>query len=190
MCGNATRCVGFYIKNHLHSTLKSWVLTTVAGPIEIESVNAEEFKITMSPIQKHESKKGFYCDTGVPHLVVKYESENIFKELTEELKLKSREIRFDPEFQPRGTNVTYAVLMSEPDRLRAISYERGVEDFTEACGTGAMAAALYNLSLRGHIVTKVEMPGGTLTMDLSNLNRPQMTGPAKLLGSYENEISI
>lgn len=194
MCGNATRCVGFYLKNHLQSPLKNWVLATVAGPIQIETVEAssslQEFKITMSPVQKLESTRGFFCDTGVPHLVLKYDSENLFKELTEDLKIKSRTIRFDSEFQPRGTNVTYAALLPEADRLRAVSYERGVEDFTEACGTGAMAAALYNLSVRGSIVTKVEMPGGTLTMNLSNLNRPTMTGPAQLLGSYENDISI
>ncbi len=190
MCGNATRCVGFYLKNHLQSPLKNWFLATVAGLIEIESISNEQFKITMSPAKKLESTKGFYCDTGVPHLVQKYDSENIFNQLTEELKLKSRALRFDSEFQPRGTNVTYAVLLSEKDRLRAVSYERGVEDFTEACGTGAMAAALYNLAVRDCAVTFVEMPGGTLKLDLSNLNRPMMTGPAQLLGSYENDISI
>lgn len=190
MCGNATRCVGFYLKNNLASSLKSWTLETVAGPIEIESISTDEFKITMSPIQKLESSKGFFCDTGVPHLVLNYANENLFKELTEELKIKSRALRFDKEFQPRGTNVTYAAFLPGTDQLRAVSYERGVEDFTEACGTGAMAAALYNLSLRGSRITKVEMPGGTLTMDLSNLNRPKMTGPAKKLGSYENDISI
>ncbi len=190
MCGNATRCIGFYLKNNLKSPLKSWFLATVAGLIEIESISSEQFKITMSPVQKLSSTKGFYCDTGVPHLVLKNENENIFNELTEELKVKSRALRFDTEFQPRGTNVTYAVLMNEKDRLRAVSYERGVEDFTQACGTGAMAAALYNLSMRDCAVTQVEMPGGTLKMDLSNLNRPTMTGPAKLIGSYENDISI
>ena len=51
-----------------------------------------------------------------------------------------------------------------------------------------MAAAFFNLTKRGVVQTQVEMPGGTLIMDLSELNSPTMTGPAALLGSYEYEI--
>lgn len=186
MCGNATRCVGFYIKNILKSPLEKWILSTTAGSIEIEFVEIEKFKITMTSILEFESGLGFYCDTGVPHLVI--EKEQIA--IDENLKSEARKLREHPEFYPRGTNVTYVTLGRDKTKVKAVSYERGVEDFTAACGTGAMAAAFYNLTKRAVKQTQVEMPGGTLMMDLTDLKRPKMTGPAILLGSHEYEISV
>jgi len=191
MCGNATRCVGFYIKNILLMSQKSWQLETVAGLIEIqESESAAElsqqFKVIMTAPRELSSSQGFFCDTGVPHLVLPVE------ELSTDASVKeaARALRFHTEFQPRGTNVTYVELQAETNRLKAVSYERGVEDFTAACGTGAMAAALFNLRKRGASESLVEMPGGTLMMNLLNLQRPTMTGPAVLMGSYQYEFEI
>lgn len=185
MCGNATRCVGFYIKNILKNNQTNWILSTIAGPIKIEFIEAEKFKITMTPPISLNSNFGFFCDTGVPHLVL--ETDKI--KTDQATKKESRRLREHPEFQPRGTNVTYVVTEGDISKVKAISYERGVEDFTDACGTGAMAAALYNLTKRGVKQTEVEMPGGNLIMDLSDLNKPTMTGPAVLIGSYEYDIA-
>ncbi len=186
MCGNATRCVGFYIKNIIKDKDDVWQLKTVAGLIKIESISSEEFKITMTPIQKLSSALGFYCDTGVPHVVI--ENKTIF--IDEKLKQAAQGLRRHENFKPRGTNVTYVALNNENKQcVSAVSYERGVEDFTAACGTGAVAAAFYNLTKRGVNQTQVEMPGGTLMMNLSDLSRPTMSGPAMQLGSYEYEFS-
>lgn len=186
MCGNATRCVGYYIHNILKHPGDHWFLETVAGPIRIDFVENEKFRIVMTPIQAFSSNQGFFCDTGVPHLVL--QTDSIRRDT--DIKTKSSKLRFDPEFSPRGTNVTYVVLEADPHKVKAISFERGVEDFTDACGTGAMAAAFFNLTKRGVSETEVEMPGGSLMMNLSDLQQPTMTGPAILLGSYEYEISI
>lgn len=185
MCGNATRCVGYYIKNILKNEGKEWTLSTIAGPIKIQFIENEKFKITMTPPVTLNSNFGFFCDTGVPHLVL--ETDKI--KMDTQTKAESRKLREHPEFQPRGTNVTYVATEGDITKLKAVSYERGVEDFTDACGTGAMAAALYNLTKRGVKQTQVEMPGGSLIMDLSDLNKPTMTGPAVLLGSYEYDIA-
>lgn len=191
MCGNATRCVGFYIKNILEKPGDRWQLETAAGAIEIQLAESsgqvgELFKIVMTPPLELSSIQGFFCDTGVPHLVLEVEQLRI----DENMKELSRGLRFHPDFQPRGTNVTYVVLEAETTRIKAVSYERGVEDFTAACGTGAMAAALYNLRKRGASESLVEMPGGTLMMNLFDLQRPTMTGPAILIGSYQYEFSF
>lgn len=185
MCGNATRCVGYYIKNILNSEKSYWQLSTTAGKIKIEFISNESFKITMTPIREFKSSQGFYCNTGVPHLVV----ERADIKIEEKLKLEAKKIRESREFAPRGTNVTFVSFESEKAKIKAVSYERGVEDFTAACGTGAMAAAYFNLTKRGVKQTQVEMPGGTLMMDLSDLSRPTMTGPAILLGSAEYEVT-
>jgi diaminopimelate epimerase len=190
MCGNATRCVGYFIANNLHQTNSPWLLTTVAGKIQITSQGAKQFQVKMSPIQKLNSSLGFFCDTGVPHLVLEFSKKDLFLNLNADLKSKSSQLRFHPEHQPRGTNVTYVELSEDPKKLKAVSFERGVEDFTAACGTGAMAAAYFNLAKRGISETEVEMPGGTLIMNLSNLESPLMTGPAVKLGSFEYEFEI
>ena len=74
--------------------------------------------------------------------------------------------------------------LKNQNRLKAVTYERGVEDFTAACGTGASAAAFYNLSNYGIKITDIEMPGGTLRMNLTDITKPIMTGPANLLGDH------
>lgn len=190
MCGNATRCVGYYIRNELNQTDSPWKLSTTAGIIEITANGVKQFKIKMSPIKKLNSSLGFFCDTGVPHLVLEFDKKDLFKNLNTDLKLKSSQLRFHPEHQPKGTNVTYIEFSKDPKKIKAVSFERGVEDFTAACGTGAMAAAYYNLTKCGISETAVEMPGGTLIMNLSNLESPLMTGPTLKLGSFEYEFKI
>lgn len=186
MCGNATRCVGFYLKNIAKSTNLAWSLHTIAGKIEILALEKELFQITMTPINEFRSRHGFYCNTGVPHLIV--EANTIL--MNESSKKVAKSLRFHQDFLPRGTNVTFVVLQAEKEIIQAVSYERGVEDFTLACGTGAAAAAFFNLTKRSVKQTQVEMPGGTLMMNLSDLDRPKMTGPAVLLGSFEYEITV
>lgn len=190
MCGNATRCVGYFIENHLQNTENQWGLETIAGIIQISGKGNGRYHVVMSPIKKIESSLGFFCDTGVPHLVLESSDVDLFKHLSSELKEKSSKLRFHPELQPKGTNVTYCFLEADPKKVKAVSYERGVEDFTQACGTGAAAAALFNLTKRGIQETEVEMPGGTLIINLKDLNRPEMTGPAVLLGSFINEVAF
>lgn len=190
MCGNATRCIGYFLKNLLGHQKNIWNLLTVAGLIKIEAITSNQFKIQMSPIIQHKSNLGFYCDTGVPHLVIETSDSEIFKHLDENLKQQAAELRNHQEFLPKGTNVTYVYLEKEFNRVKAASFERGVEGFTQACGTGAMAAAYYNLTKRSMFETQVEMPGGILNMNLTQLEKPIMVGPAEHLGSFRYEITI
>jgi diaminopimelate epimerase len=52
-----------------------------------------------------------------------------------------RRIRFHPRFQPSGTNANFLQPIDR-SHLRVRTYERGVEEETLACGTGAVAGAL------------------------------------------------
>jgi diaminopimelate epimerase len=54
-----------------------------------------------------------------------------------------REIRNHEVFAPAGTNVNF-ICQQGPGRLAIRTYERGVEDETLACGTGAIASALVS----------------------------------------------
>ena len=70
MCGNASRCVAFYLKNVLKSKLTDFILNTVAGKIHLKIINDSTFEIQMTPIKKMNHSHFFWCDTGVPHIVV------------------------------------------------------------------------------------------------------------------------
>jgi diaminopimelate epimerase len=52
-----------------------------------------------------------------------------------------RAIRFHPHFAPSGSNANF-VRVEKDSQLLIRTYERGVEDETLACGTGAVASAL------------------------------------------------
>lgn len=67
----------------------------------------------------------------------------------------SRKIRYNFELFPKGTNVN--LIEQEGDnRIRMRTYERGVENETLACGTGAVASAI-TASIRYGMTSPVEI---------------------------------
>jgi len=80
-------------------------------------------------------------------------------------------IRHDAALAPAGANVDFVEVVDAgsagaPARIRARTFEKGVEAETLACGTGAVASALA-ARLAGRVGAGrvfVEMPGGTLTV--------------------------
>ena len=121
-------------------------------------------------IDLHRQAEGEDCayaelgQPGIPHAVVEVGAE-AFDDL-DALRERGRRLRHSAAF-PRGANVTFACLTGG-NRVRAITFERGVEDFTLACGTGCGAAAL-SLILRGRIpgeTVEIDMPGGHLRVQL------------------------
>lgn len=188
MCGNAARCVGLYISRELKNPKTTFLLKTTAGAILINTLGTGAggeflFEIQMTPVKRLQHPQYFYCDTGVPHVVIPISNMNRHPLM----KNFCIEIREHQDFQPRGTNVTL-IDTTIPEKISAITYERGVEDFTQACGTGAMAAGFYLWEKMGLHHTKIFMPGGTLEINLENLSQPRMTGPAEKLGEFEYEF--
>ena len=86
--------------------------------------------------------------------------------------------------------MSFACLTGE-NRVRAITFERGVEDFTLACGTGCGAIAV-SLILRGRIPgerVEIEMPGGHLSVSLTRrgdtVRDILLTGPTAVVEEGE-----
>ena len=91
-------------------------------------------------------------NTGVPHAVI--ETPNL---ADVEVNALGKEIRYHSRFSPAGTNVNF--ISAKSDRSIAIrTYERGVEDETLACGTGAVAAAIVRAAK-----FKIDSPAKVLT---------------------------
>jgi len=144
MCGNGARCAARYAYlNDIAGT--EMVFGTDAGPIQA-SVSGDRVRIGMTPpfgyrppfvlnAGGHAVEVSF-INTGVPHAVIR--TDDLATAPVVDL---GRAIRQHPEFAPAGTNVNF-IAVEDSSRLGIRTYERGVEDETLACGTGAVAGAL------------------------------------------------
>ena len=148
MCGNGARCAArfAYIRGIAKEKMS---FETGAGVIKAE-VRGDTVKVRLT--EPHGMKANIsvtvegkpieanFINTGVPHVVLfvhGLDGYDVFN--------MGRKIRYHKEFQPEGTNANFMEVI---DRhvIRIRTYERGVEDETLACGTGAVACALISSS--------------------------------------------
>jgi diaminopimelate epimerase len=104
---------------------------------------------------------------GVPHAVTFVPDPDAFcAGDPEAFNAFGRAVRNDPHFAPAGTNVD-VVAVRNRRTLRMRTYERGVEDETLACGTGAVASAITaaSLGLVEAPVSVIVSSGRALTVD-------------------------
>lgn len=177
MCGNAARCAVYYYYHQIEKK-EEISLKTIAGEIRGKVLGEDWVQVQMTKtfdekrnLNIPDFATGYFINTGVPHFVV---------EKAPDKEWASR-LRFHPEFGKPGSNVTFVKVISW-DKAEAVTFERGVEDFTEACGTGAVAAAMYLKSKAPNIQSaKIQMPGGELIVENLELGeRPLLIGGAQL----------
>ncbi len=196
MCGNAARAVSYWyyseVKNKKHVNFKTPTQNLSAEILESD----DELKIGAVKVWLKSAKfiaedHGYKIyDSGVPHLCVYLDNPDIndesFDFVRSTFKTEAKSLRFPKVLDEKGSNVTYFWKSRRKSprhnghELCAVSFERGVEDWTEACGTGAIAAAYYandNLGVKFPIY--VQMPGGVLTIDESE-SRTSLSGPAQI----------
>jgi diaminopimelate epimerase len=163
MCGNGGRCVSrfAYLKG---ITGPNMTFDTLAGPISAE-VKERVVKILMptpgrlSMDLEMEYQQGWkscdFINTGVPHVVIGVE------DLTgHPVREEGRSIRYHSLFSPKGTNANFIKKIG-PSELEIRTYERGVEDETLACGTGAIACALVaSIREKARSPVRVKTRGG------------------------------
>ena len=144
MCGNAARCVArFAVLKQIAPSKMTF--ETLAGIIEAE-VAGRQIKVLMVPPVglklnidvpiDGQSRQMHFINTGVPHAV-----QFVDQAATVAVKDFGKKIRFHAQFQPAGTNANF-VQVVDRKHIKVRTYERGVEDETLACGTGAVASAL------------------------------------------------
>ncbi len=193
MCGNGARCLCRYGVEHGLARDPGHVrLQTAAGLVTGRRIDESRYQVRLndpSVLDLHRRAEGEDCayvelgDPGIPHAVVEVGPEAF--DDPDALRERGRALRFSPAF-PRGANVSFFCL-SGPRSVRAVTYERGVEDFTPACGTGSGAIALC-LIPAGRVSgdrLEVRMPGGTLELTLrrrgERVTDLLLTGPTALV---------
>ncbi len=146
MCGNGARCIARFA-HRIGAAPAAMRFLTMAGPVAAEVDADGEVMLGMTdpfglrraiPLRVEGLFEGpvDFINTGVPHVVVRVED----LEATPVVEL-GRAIRRHEAFAPAGTNVNFYRPRPEGG-LDIRTYERGVEDETLACGTGAVATAL------------------------------------------------
>lgn len=153
MCGNGARCIAVYLSSAKKVQKPHMILETEAGLIEAK-VNKDNAQINMGvprdinldiPLDlRGRPVRVNSINTGVPHAV-------IFVEGLDRIDVSGlgREIRYNPKFAPRGTNVDF-VEQTAKDFIKVRTYERGVENETLACGTGSVASSLITFLKNPH----------------------------------------
>ena len=126
-------------------------------------------------------------DPGIPHAVVPISGLRDYP--AQELFQLGRKLRYHPAF-PKGANINFYELIG-PDQIYERTYERGVEDFTYACGTGT-GSVVTVLTLQGKVSGKnvqVDMTGGRLTIDAEyqdgQVSALFLTGPTNVVARGE-----
>ncbi len=179
MCGNAARCATkFYFEKV--KPKKKISFETTAGKILGEVLKNDKVKVLMTKISQTQQltvlgKNGIFVNTGVPHFVLEHKPDASL----------AKKLRKVSDFGKAGANITFVEKL-KGHRINAVTFERGVEDFTQACGTGAVAAAMYLQNKRGAQKTVVvSMPGGNLTIENAAVGKQP-----NLIGAVKFELSV
>lgn len=199
MCGNGARCICRYgYETGLAGETQR--VETTAGLVTGRRISRREYQVrlndptTISLQEELEAEgKTWPCayvelgNPGLPHAVVPYpglagaDPQALFR--------LGRALRNHPRF-PKGANVNFYEITG-PDQVLEKTYERGVEDFTLACGTGT-GSVVTVLTLLGQVSgrrVKVTMAGGVLTVDVERagdrVTGLYLTGPTNLVAKGE-----
>ena len=189
MCGNASRCASRYAFDNKLVSEPHFEIQTGAGSIYAEVIESS-VQVKMTKIEKaqldqilkmaHQQIEFDFINSGVPHVVIR-KQDYILNDI---LKTLCKEIQDNPLFAPDATNVTLYKALAD-GYIESVSFERGVEDFTLACGTGAVAAAYsYRNKHPQFESVKVKVPGGELLIEFKS-NEVFMTGPADYIADIE-----
>lgn len=176
MCGNAARCVGEYLFSMFNLT--EIILETKAGKIFIKKIeNNYSVKMLVSVSATLVEENIYFINTGVPHLVA--------VDTPDENKVISKYRQYNNKIDKTGCNITFINTKKSPYLVK--SFERGVEAFTSACGTGAVAAALVLKDLKKQSTIEVKMPGGKFKIEV-NEKGVYLIGPAVYV--YKGEYCL
>lgn len=183
MCGNGVRVFARYLIEEGLVNGPAIAVATRAGVRTVTLERSGDLTVDMGPVLVdaettpirlgERSWDAVPADVGNPHAVC-------FVESVDELDLTRAPVYASERF-PAGVNVEF-IEVCGPGHVRMRVFERGVGE-TRSCGTGTVAAAAVARVRIGGEQWRVDVPGGTLQIDLDTggagqVDRAYMTGPA------------
>ncbi|MGX7132282.1 diaminopimelate epimerase [Enterococcus songbeiensis] len=180
MCGNGARCIARYAYEKGLAT-DTMTIETVAGDVKAWRLDARRYKVQLNePTHTHFDwdfsddldkivTQVDYVELGdpaIPHLVIHYPA--LAEKNLADLQDLAKKLRFWEKL-PKGANVNFYDFMENGDVL-VRTFERGVEDFTLACGTGSgsVAYVLTEKKLTPQNPVVIQVLGGTLEVEVKD----------------------
>ena len=177
MCGNGGRCISAFA--HSLRIFKEKVSFLAVGKIyhahltNQKENNKKNISLQMNDVLKKNilHKKNFILNTGSPHYVKFVENIELNNFIEE-----AKKIRYGKTWGEKGINVNFVSIEGKNKKSKNLisvrTYERGVEEETYSCGTGAVACALatnlfQNSSTKKNTI-QVQTKGGKLKVSFEN----------------------
>lgn len=188
MCGNGGRCLVAFAKSlNVINDSATFIATdglhhaTILenGIVSLQMKDVDDVKIDSEYV---------FLNTGSPHhvtLVNDLEHYNV--------KENGAEIRYSDLYGKAGSNVNFVFQLSE-NHFRLRTYERGVEDETLSCGTGATATAIAMnvIGKTNSNAIDIDVEGGSLKVTFTKSDKGFenvfLIGPATFV--FEGEIKL
>ena len=171
MCGNGARCVTQFAKK-LGIINNSAIFQASDGAHHAEIINNNYVRVKMNDIDMSnydlidKNFDNIYLHNGSPHLIINsndIDKIDVFNE--------GRKIRYGDKYKDEGVNINFVEFTSNSSLCKVRTYERGVEDETLSCGTGAVAVAVVlnysKITNKEEII--ISMKGGNLKVSFNRL---------------------
>lgn len=188
MCGNGSRCLALYASKFGMGRKMNFSVHEEIYSAQILRENSVEVTFPASTEVRKisvDNDELLQVFTGTEHVVLEVSDNELEKK--DKLIEKGRNLRYHEYFEPKGTNANFFCGLDE-EHLKVQTYERGVENLTLACGTGAIASAIawhhkQQLGSTDNEFT-VETKGGKVKVSFmfnpseAAYNNIKLTGPA------------
>lgn len=181
MCGNGGRCLVAFAKQlgviNNHTTFMATdglhhATISTDGLVSLQMKDVDAIKLESDYV---------FLDTGSPHHVAFVDDLKNYN-----IKEEGAKIRYGNLYGTSGSNVNFVKQISE-DIFAMRTYERGVEDETLSCGTGAtaVAIAMNKVEKTNSSVIQLEVQGGKLEVSFEKDNDKYtnvfLKGPAQFV---------
>ena len=192
MCGNGARCICRFAYDQGIAG-ETMTVQTDAGLVPGWRLDENQYQVKLNnPSILDLNRKGDIAyvelgDPGVPHAVAEYKGD-LWAD-ADSLRDQFRALRWDPAF-PKGANVNFYQWL-DGNEIRVLTFERGVEDYTLACGTGtgSVASTLWSKGLLPGSVLTAHNRGGTLKVTIGGENGKVtsilLEGPTEVVKVYD-----
>ena len=158
MCGNGSRCIcRFAYENGIAGD--AMTVETDAGIVYGWRLSETQYRVRLNNpgvLDLDRKPDAAYVELGspgVPHAV--QEVPGLAWEQADALKPTAKALRHDLAF-PKGANANLYTWLDDTT-VRILTFERGVEDYTLACGTGSASTAVV-------LWAREKLPDGKLTV--------------------------
>jgi len=166
MCGNGARCLAMFAFQFGFGSSQTFNVHDNVYEAEIHADNSVSIHFPVHVTVKAlniNSLSFLQANAGTEHLIHFVDKDDLENE--EDLRKTGKIIRYHESVDPPGTNVNF-VHCDNSKQISLQTYERGVEDLTLACGTGALASAIATHHMQhkndSHGEYKIHVKGGTL----------------------------